>query len=402
MKMNNKLNWLLSLGVLFCTSGLMAQRNTTLKTFSIGARLVHFYDLPSSRYVVTNGDKQGLNGDKTKFDIGFDVYVEKQFTPLIGAQLGFRKGNLTGANDVEYYENSFSEGYLDVLFIFSNLDMFHMDSKWNFYAKAGLGTGTFESQQFLLSDDSPDNAINKGFWEGHTGLGLQYEINSSLRLELDVAYNVAYTDAFDGYNDNYGSDSYLTTGLGLAYTFGKKEKSSMYGVNYFGEEYLNVSGAAPVQTQAPIADTLTDKKIEALQEQLEEQQKELNRSQGHINQQQKELDALKRLNRGGSSAGNSFSVYFDFDSSILSKQAKMKLMEHVQSGAEGSINLTAYADQAGDEAYNKTLKERRAKAVVSFLKELGVAEENININLGETLKLNRTNDFLNRRVEIHF
>ena len=398
MRSNNKRNLLLILGVLLCTSGLKAQQDTTLKTYSIGAQLLHLYDLPSARYQVPNGDKKGLNGDKTGFDIGADVYFEKQFTPLLGAQLGLRYGNLTGANDIEYYENTFTEVYLDGIFIFSNLDLFHMDSKWNFYAKAGLGTGTFDAQQFLISDDSPDDAINEGFWEGHVGAGVQYELNHSLRLDLEISYNTAYTDGFDGYDDNNGSDTYLTTGLGIAYTFGKKEKQTMYGVNYFGEEYLNVAHAPAQSTAVPAADTLTGQKIEALQEALEAQQKELARTNGQISQQQKQIDALKATNAAVTS--NTLSVYFDFDSSVLSKEAKEKLMEKLGADHNNKIELTAYADRLGDDAYNKQLKEKRAQAVVDFLTQLGVNKQNITINLGQRTDLDNNNDFLNRRVVI--
>ena len=76
-----------------------------LKSYSAGIRLLHLYDLPSYRFDTDlSRDMKGLNGSKTRFDVGIDLYAEKQFTPLLGVQLGFRYGQLTGANEVEYYK----------------------------------------------------------------------------------------------------------------------------------------------------------------------------------------------------------------------------------------------------------------------------------------------------------
>src|SRR5690606_24632902 len=149
-----------------------------------------------------------------------------------------------GANDVEYFQNTFTQGYVDMIFILSNLDFLHNNSRWNFYGKAGIGYGKFEAEQFLIVDDASDGSLAGNFWETHLGAGIQYEVSNYLRLELESNYNIARNDGFDGYDHGSGSDPYLTTALGITYNFGQIKNNHMYASNYLGEEYTTTP--APV------------------------------------------------------------------------------------------------------------------------------------------------------------
>ncbi|MDZ7848373.1 MAG: OmpA family protein [Owenweeksia sp.] len=208
------------------------------KTLSVGLRAMHLYDLPSYKFDnEMSRDLKGLNGQYTKVDLGAEVYVEKQFTPLLGVQAGFRVASLTGANEIEHYKSNFKEGFADLVFVLSNLDRSRVDARFNYYGKVGLGAGVYKSQRFLNADNSSNGALKDNYWEGRVGAGVQYELNQSIRLELDATYNVAYDDGFDGYDNASGSDPYLSTGVGLVYSFGNKKKKPMYAVNFFDEDY---------------------------------------------------------------------------------------------------------------------------------------------------------------------
>lgn len=377
-------------------------RDTTLKTFSIGLRGVHLFDLPSYRYdTPLTPDMRGLNGSKTRFDMGFDVYAEKQFTPLLGVQAGFRYASITGANDVEYYENTFTQGTLDAVFILSNLDLFHKNSPWNFYAKAGLGYGSFQADQYLIMDDAPENRVSENFWETHIGGGIQYELNTFLRLELESSYHIAQNDGFDGYDHNTGSDPYLSTALGVAYTFGRKDKKPMYATNYFGEEYVAADAVPAVEE--PREPEVTAEELEELKAGLEEQQNELRASKRQAQQQQKELDAMKDAIKNRKT---SLAVYFEFDSKELSRSAKVELWEEfgdIEPNGSPQLELIAYADNNGSSEYNEQLKQKRAESVKAFLVEtLGWAAENITISKGEASELSFRDQFLNRKVVIRY
>lgn len=385
------------------------------KSWSVGVQAVHLYDLPVTRFDgKLSQDLQGLNGDKTSFDLGVDVYVEKMFTPLFGVQLGGRFGSMTGANDVEYYTNDFYEVQLDGLFYLSNIDALHVNSRWNYYVKAGAGNGMYSAEQFLISDDSPDNTSEGGFWATRLGAGVQYELNSFLRLELEAGYNWVRNDGFDGFNNATGSDSYLATGLGLAYTFGKKKVAPMYATNYFGGEYIPIEGATAPRIDENSSAT-NDEALDELKNQLKAQQEQLTALEKQNSEQQKRIEVLKSssIPISASTSDNtvlvsnnnvlSTEVFFAFDSSILSNDAKRNLanaLSGIEEKEKLSVKLIGYADKVGNDKYNKLLKERRANAVKSFLVQIGFNHANISTSLGQTSAFKTENQFLNRKVKV--
>lgn len=217
---------------------------TKLGTYSAGLRLVHLYDIGAYRFdSELSQDLKGLNGDFTSFNVGVDMYGEKQFTPLLGIQGGFRFGSMNGSNDLEHYENRFHEIYADMIFILSNMDRSQQTSKFNYYAKGGLGAGIYSAERYLNTDGSLNNEIRSSFWEGRLGAGVQYEFTDNIRFEADIAYNMVLNDGFDGYDHASGRDPYLSTGIGVAYTFGKPGDKPMYSVNFFGDEYAGEDNA---------------------------------------------------------------------------------------------------------------------------------------------------------------
>jgi outer membrane protein OmpA-like peptidoglycan-associated protein len=396
---------LLSLAMSFGVSAQdtnMEKEKNPLKSYSAGIRVVHLYDLPSYRFDTDlSRDMKGLNGDKTNFDLGFDLYVEKQFTPLLGLQLGFRYGQITGANEVEYYENTFTQVNMDMILILSNLDAFHTNSKWNYYTKLGLGTGSFKAEQFLIADDTPEDLVDDNFWEGHLGVGIQYELNSQWRLELESNYTVAFTDGFDGFNNASGSDTYLATGIGIAYTFGNKDKKATYAVNYFGQDYLNLAAVKDEPHVVLPEPEVKEEDLEKIEEVIEAQQKQINKTNQTLQNQQIKIDQLERKIR----TETSVQVYFNFDSSVLTREAKKELarkLEAQDKKESQKLEVVAYADNNGDSNYNEQLKQRRAESVKRFLVELGYAAGNVTMNTSTTEKKTKDNQFLNRKAEVKF
>lgn len=371
-------------------------QESNLKTWSIGARAVHLYDLPSYKFdTETSKDMKGLNGDNTKFDLGFDIYVEKQFTPFWGVQVGFRAGGLTGANDVEYYENSFYEGTADLLFNLSNLDKKHINSRWNYYARLGMGMGNFTSERFLAEDNSPNGSFDDNYWEGRAGAGVQYEINSSWRVELDVAYNVAFNDGFDGYNNASGSDPYLSTALGVAYTFGKKEDKPMYAVNFFSPEYFGGETEADRNQATPVDSTLA-KELASAKEKMDEMDATIARQEAALEElkaEKQKVEATKQYKEF---------VFFDFDSAQMTEAVKRELVKSM-SGVSGKVKLTGYADNTGSSDYNEKLKQRRADAVKQFLVDgLQMNAADISVELAGSVEDVKNNEFLNRKVVVEY
>lgn len=376
--------------------------NKLLKSWTLGVRGVHLYDLPNDRFdTELERDPEGLNGDNTGFDIGIDAYIEKQFTPLFGLQLGYRYGQMTGSNGTEYYENTLNEGTLRALLIWSNLSRSRTNASWNYYTALGGSYGNVDAQRFLEADGiaNREPITDQSYWSSYLALGTQYMINSTWRLELEVAFNTVYDDGFDGFNAATGSDSYLSTGVGIAYTFGQKEKPAMHATNYFAEPY-------EANKEARAAEKLAKemrRKDSAMTEEIE-------RNKQGLGDLQKNLDAVQKGNarRFSTIEGkmnepvttkDAVYVFFDLESSALSEEAKKALLQKLYD-KDHALLVIGFADRTGSADYNARLKQARAESVRDFLVEvMGYDASKIEVQTGEAPEAGN-NLFLNRRVEV--
>lgn len=104
-----------------------------------------------------------------------------------------------------------------------------------------------------------------------------------------------------------------------------------------------------------------------------------------------------------------FEVYFPFDSAELTPQARQELMALGRALASPELRpyrylIAGHTDGVGHPAYNQTLSERRAAAVMSFLTEtFPIAPDRlVSVGFGEErLKLpDEPRAAVNRRVEV--
>lgn len=75
-------------------------------------------------------------------------------------------------------------------------------------------------------------------------------------------------------------------------------------------------------------------------------------------------------------------VYFDFDTSTLSSQFASVLDAHAKFLNENSnvnVLVEGHADERGTPEYNIALGERRAKAVATYLENMGVSSSQISV-----------------------
>ena len=80
-------------------------------------------------------------------------------------------------------------------------------------------------------------------------------------------------------------------------------------------------------------------------------------------------------------------IYFDFDRSAITDQAKSLLSEVAEimvSESRFELVIEGHTDERGTESYNMSLGSKRAKAVQQFLADLGVGMERLTtISYGE-------------------
>ena len=115
-----------------------------------------------------------------------------------------------------------------------------------------------------------------------------------------------------------------------------------------------------------------------------------------------DIDSDNKGSDGGSIDGLN-TVYFEYDSSVLSEEAKDTLRENISwiknNSSVTSLELEGHCDTMGSEAYNVGLGRRRASAVQNFLIENGISASRLSvISYGEERPFSETDHSKNRRV----
>ena len=75
-------------------------------------------------------------------------------------------------------------------------------------------------------------------------------------------------------------------------------------------------------------------------------------------------------------------IYFDFDSYVLSAQARETLTRNadlIKKNAAVNIQITGNCDERGSDEYNLALGEKRAKAAMNYLTTLGVSASRLSV-----------------------
>ncbi|QWV96462.1 peptidoglycan-associated lipoprotein Pal [Geomonas nitrogeniifigens] len=100
-------------------------------------------------------------------------------------------------------------------------------------------------------------------------------------------------------------------------------------------------------------------------------------------------------------------IYFDFDSSLLSKEARDTLVKNadiMKNDPDVKIQIAGHCDERGSDEYNLALGVKRATAAQNYLTELGIPVDRLSvISYGEERPVdpghNTTAWAVNRRAE---
>jgi outer membrane protein OmpA-like peptidoglycan-associated protein len=114
------------------------------------------------------------------------------------------------------------------------------------------------------------------------------------------------------------------------------------------------------------------------------------------------IEIVKTLNEFGSRinfAANSYEIY---GRTSLDNLAKIKIL--LEENPEGVLMIEGYSSADGNETYNEKLSEKRAKAVLEYLIQLGVPAERLEvIGFGEVNPIGDNDNYrgraINRRVQ---
>lgn len=101
-------------------------------------------------------------------------------------------------------------------------------------------------------------------------------------------------------------------------------------------------------------------------------------------------------------------INFDFDSAVIRKDAEpvlLALYDGLKGDTSASINIEGHTSSEGTTAYNQTLSQNRANAVVADLVKRGISSKRLGaLGVGEVRPIASNNDengrAMNRRVEV--
>jgi OmpA-OmpF porin, OOP family len=402
--------------------------------WALGARISHLYDLKFTAYdLLNNGfageDLSGLNGNKTKFDIGLGLDVVYFWTPVISIDASFDFGKMTGANEVDYYNSN-----VNFLSLGANFDLktkYRKEPyKWVPYVRASIGRGAYDTERKFIVDDGTFQKESGSKLTTGLGAGLRYHFNDNLHLVLQSEFIVVATDAWDGYNYGSGKDHMIKSTLGIRYTFGKNPHTDR------GLAWQGGNGGKNY-----------DKELAALQDSLLTERRKVAQAYRDIASINEKLsidtdgdgvpdikdhcpdvaaktkdgcpEEIQNIQAPSSSVNNkpisnkptmetvdktdmTFTIYFDINSSELEKDDKLILQNAVKflkENPEILASVVGYADNSGSDKTNYDLSLKRAQIVNSYLVKEGIDKERLQVvAFGKQPKQDL--DQLNRKVEI--
>lgn len=176
-------------------------------------------------------DIQPADFGDAKKNMAFGLTVTKMMSHSFGLQGQLLKGKLADENKYYYYDNTYFEHVINLVYNFGNISFLSSEPKLSMQCFLGLGLNHSDSKSYRVIDDQP--AISS--FESKTsdiaipvGIVMKYKLPKSLTLELGYSLRNVNNDRLDrfdtylGANDDLDRFSYYS--FGLSATIGKKEK----------------------------------------------------------------------------------------------------------------------------------------------------------------------------------
>ena len=122
--------------------------------------------------------------------------------------VNYMSAEIHGANEVEYYNNSFTEKN-----IFIKYNLFKK-GKFSLLASGSCGEVSFEGSRNFVFDDGLVNKFKDKSRKGAYGGELMYNLSDKISLNLKIMRNEIKHDGFDGWDYGSASDRYLYKSIG--------------------------------------------------------------------------------------------------------------------------------------------------------------------------------------------
>ena len=170
-----------------------------------------------------------------KSNLGYGLYIKKQFTRSFSLRLDGVRGKLSADNSEPYdsgrensngpraFETDLSyAGSLNAVVNMLNVDMFQKENVLQLYASAGAGLAGYKPKLTLngtTSDYAPGKTISELVIP--VGVGAKFRVADNLNLDLGWTVSFVDGDNLDGTYSGGNNDKYSYAYGGLEYSFGK-------------------------------------------------------------------------------------------------------------------------------------------------------------------------------------
>ena len=407
----------------------LTNKKPKLNRWAIGLRFNHLYDLRFTAYDqlgngFAGGDLEGLKGSKTKFDYALGADLTYFFSPLVSIDLAYDFGNMTGANQIDYYESKVSFWNLGL-----NYDLKTTYGKkpyrWVPYLRGSIGRGSYDTERKFIEDNGTFSKSNGTCFTTGMGAGLRYHINKNWHVNLQSEFYVVYTDNWDGYNYGSGKDHMLKTVLGLRYSFGKNEHQDRvlaWQGSSGGKDYdeviksLNDSLAAERAKMAQVnndilnlqASLTKDSDGDGIPDIKDHCPTEAAKTKDGCPEQvlvqmpgsTTPSPAVKSIRQVLQLEMNQ--IYFGVNSTELNAESIDILNRAIKTLKENKdikINILGSADNTGTDDWNMKLSEQRANKVAEYLKQNGIESNRVIIKALGKRGSDKGSNQMNRLVQ---
>jgi outer membrane protein OmpA-like peptidoglycan-associated protein len=373
-----------------CASAQPFEKGKKFNRLSIGLTGVHFYDvLNSGQQVNDQGvpiyDMKGMNGDKTKFDLGLGMDLTYFLSPVLSFDLNYVAGSITGADTMlnEYYKSDVNSLGLGMNVALKSSRT--VNYRWVPYARFSTGRTLYNSSRSFVSDDV-ENLNSKGtVMTWGAGLGMRYHLSNSMHLMLQSEYLTINSNALDGYDVGRGRDNFLQTKLGVRYTFGKnvhRDRSAAWQGSVSRDEFTELqkeSQNSIKRVENAVGEVVV--RTEKAERKIDEVDKNVKRLSDDTKTKFDALEAarLAALAKESEVPAEMF-VYFELGGSRIRKEQEVVLQSVISTlnaNPDFKVRLTPFTDPKGLPGLNTGLRGRREKAVSAYLVKNGIPASRI-------------------------
>ena len=325
-----------------------------------------------------------FNDFKCDFNLGYGLFVKKNFTHVFALEGSYNGTTLTGAPTIagdRAFKTGINEFDLNTVWNMNNLFSKHkFDRRIYWYTKLGTGMTHVDNIAFTLP---PTVQGPWRYWTIPLGTGIVVRLSDKIRFDLGTQWSWVNTNVLDGVLQGGP-----TTSAGfLMATIREKYLYSHAGISF-------MIGKKPVKSLPVVVPPKPQPKPEP---KPEPKPVVVPQAPKHVTP-----DVV----------GQIFKVYFAFDKWNLDSKSTAEL-DHLAAEMlkypEIKLEMKSHTDSRGPASYNMKLSEKRGKSVLDYMTAKGISASRVNAQaFGETQLVNKCKDgvkcteaehSLNRRTE---